>query len=138
MRQKYPDLIVNKEDTILCVLKKMDLCNRKLMIVMDKNQFTSLVSIGDIQRAIIKGIDLNAPIVQILRHEVTFVTTQDDLQQVKERMKARRNELMPVVSSSGELVNVIFWEDLFKEERPSKAKVKLNLPVIIMAGGEGG
>lgn len=137
MRQRYPDLIVNKEDTILCVLKKMDLSQRKLMIVMDRNQFESLISIGDIQRAIIKGFDLNAPIYQILRHEVSFATTQDDLALIKERMKVRRNELMPVVSSSGELVNVIFWEDLFEEEYPSKAEVKLNLPVIIMAGGQG-
>ena len=137
MRQRYPDLIVNREDTILCVLKKMDLSRRKLMIVMDKNQFASLISIGDIQRAIIKGMDLHAPIYQILRHEVSFATTQDDLALVKERMKARRNEFMPVVSPSGELVNVIFWEDLFGEKRSSKAAVRLNLPVIIMAGGQG-
>ena len=137
MRQRYPELIVNKEDTILCVLKKMDLSKRKLMIVMDKNQFVSLISIGDIQRAIIKDIDLNAPIYQILRHEVRFATTQDDLHQVKERMKVHRNEFMPVVSPSGALVDVIFWEVLFEEERPPKAAVKLDLPVVVMAGGEG-
>lgn len=137
MRQKYPDLIVNKEDTILCVLKKMDVSNRKLMIVLDGDKFRSIISVGDIQRAIIKNIDLNTPIHQILRSEVRFATTQDDLHQVKERMKARRNEFMPVVSPSGELVNVIFWKDLFGEERSQPAREKLNLPVIIMAGGQG-
>ena len=137
MRQKYPDLIVNKEDTILCVLKKMDHSKRKLMIVMDNELFASLISIGDIQRAIIKGIDLNSPIYQILRDEVTFASSKDELHQIKERMRIRRNELMPIVSPTGELVKVIFWEDLFEEERPTKTRVKLNLPVIIMAGGQG-
>ena len=91
MRQKYPDLIVNKEDTILHVLKKMDASSRKLLIVMNERLFVSIISIGDIQRAIIKGIDLNAPICQILRHEITFATTQDDLSVVKERMKTRQS-----------------------------------------------
>lgn len=137
MRQKHPDLIVNVEDTIISVLKKMDLSRRKLLIVMAENQFKSLISIGDIQRAIIRNVDLAAPISRILRQEITVASTEDDLSLVKSRMKTRRNEFMPVVSPTGELVNIIFWEDLFEEERLPKAEVKLNLPVIIMAGGQG-
>lgn len=137
MRQKYPDLIVNAVDTIISVLKKMDVSLRKLLIVMEENQFKSLISIGDIQRAIIKNVDLAAPISRILRQEITVASTEDDLSLVKSRMKTRRNEFMPIVSPTGELVNIIFWEDLFEEERLPKAEVKLNLPVIIMAGGQG-
>ena len=137
MRQKYPDLIVNAEDTIISVLKKMDADRRKLLIVMAENQFKSLISIGDIQRAIIRNVDLAAPISRILRQEITVASTEDDLSLVKARMKTRRNEFMPVVSASGELVNIIFWEDLFEEKREPKSAAKLNLPVIIMAGGKG-
>jgi dTDP-glucose pyrophosphorylase len=137
MRQKFSSLVIDKDNSVLSALKQMDLSKRKLLIVVDRDIFTSLVSIGDIQRAIIKGIDLTAPIHQILRPEVRFASTQDDMQQVKERMRTRRNELMPVVSPSGELVDVILWEDLFEEERAIKGAVMLNLPVIIMAGGKG-
>jgi dTDP-glucose pyrophosphorylase len=137
MRDKYPDLIVNKDDSILLVLKKMDASARKLLIVMDESLFVSLISIGDIQRAIIKGIDLNAPIFQILRPEITVASTQDDLSAVKERMLTRRNELMPVVSQSGVLESVILWEDLFQEKHSPKEETRLNLPVVIMAGGKG-
>jgi NDP-sugar pyrophosphorylase family protein len=52
-------------------------------------------------------------------------------------MKTRRIELMPIVSSTGELVDVIFWEDLFNEAHLSKSERILNLPVVIMAGGQG-
>ncbi len=137
MRQRYLDLIVNKEDTILCVLRKMDHSKRKLLIVMVNDRFVSLISIGDIQRAIIKGVDLNSPIHQILRDEVMFASSQEELHQIKERMRIRRNELMPIVSPTGELVDVIFWEDLFEEECPTKTYINLNLPVVIMAGGQG-
>lgn len=137
MRQKYPDIIVNKEDSILFVLKKMDTSYRKLMIVLDSEKFVSVISIGDIQRAIIRNIDLNSPIHQILRKDITYASTKNDLTQLKEQMKARRNELMPVVSPKGELVDVIFWEDLFNVKHPHLPQVKFNLPVIIMAGGQG-
>ncbi|HBN26921.1 MAG TPA: mannose-1-phosphate guanylyltransferase [Desulfobacteraceae bacterium] len=115
----------------------MDDSMRKLLIVMADDQFKSLISIGDIQRAIIKNVDLGAPISSILRQKITVASTDDDLSLVKARMKTRRNEFMPVVSQSGELVNIIFWKDLFEEKRTPKAVPKLNLPVIIMAGGKG-
>lgn len=137
MRHKFPDLIVNKEDSILFVLKKMDQSKRKLLIVMNDDKFAGLVSIGDIQRAIIKGTDVHTSISGILRQDVTVASTEDDLDGVKERMKIRRNELMPVVSTEGKLIDVIFWEDLFAEECQKKKRMNLNLPVIIMAGGEG-
>jgi dTDP-glucose pyrophosphorylase len=107
------------------------------MIVLDGNKFESVISIGDIQRAIIKNMDLNSPIIHILRSKISFASTHDDLSIVKELMRTRRNELMPVVSPEGELADVIFWEDLFKEERSQEHKIKLDLPVIIMAGGKG-
>lgn len=137
MRQKYSDLIVNSEDTIITVLKKMDASQRKLLVVMAENQFKSLVSIGDIQRAIINNIALNTPISSILRKKVIVASTDDDPKLVKANMKTVRAEFMPIVSASGELVNIIFWEDLFEEKHTPKVSGKLDLPVIIMAGGKG-
>ena len=137
MRQKYPDLIVNKDDSILSVLKKMDKSKRKLLVVLSGDKFESVISIGDIQRAIISGIDLNSPVQLILRTEVTVAKISDNMDQVKERMRLRRNELMPILSLNGELVNIIFWDELFEDNRSEKNRNKFTLPVIIMAGGFG-
>ena len=137
MRNKYPNLIVNKEDTILTVLKKMDVSGRKLLIVLNEDVFVSVISIGDIQRAIIKNININSPIFKILRKEVSFANENDNLSLVKERMKNRRIEFMPIVSISGKLVNIIFWEELFNEVFSFEKKGKCQHPVVIMAGGLG-
>jgi len=137
MRNKYPDLIVNKAETIFSVLKKMDEGRRKLLIVLDENNFVSVISIGDIQRAIIKGIDLSTKIEHILRQDVCYALTTDNVSAIKERMKTRRNELMPILSHNGELRDVIFWEDVVGEKTACKIVPELNLPVIIMAGGQG-
>jgi len=43
---------------------------------------------------------------------------------------------MPIISENKELVDVLFWEDLFKKES-RKLRVNLDIPVVIMAGGKG-
>ena len=64
-------LSVDKSDNILSALKKMDQLGIKLLIVNDKGLFKSLLSIGDIQRAIVRGVKLQEKIGGILREKVT-------------------------------------------------------------------
>ncbi len=135
MHQIIKSISISKEASILQALKKMDAANRKLLIVTrDDSLFHSLVSIGDIQRAIIKNVSLSESVSKILREDITVAHENDDLQMVKERMKARRNEFMPVVNNENRVVKVIFWDDLFEEKR---LKSSIDLPVVIMAGGKG-
>ncbi|MBN1340511.1 MAG: nucleotidyltransferase family protein, partial [Bacteroidales bacterium] len=122
--------------TILAALKQMDNTGRKLLLVFDGNRFESLLSIGDIQRAIIKNISLETPVDQILRQNIRVAGSDESLDEIKARMIRYRTECMPVLEKDGALKDVSFWEDLF---RPGEKMVKadLGLPVVIMAGGEG-
>lgn len=117
-------------------LSKMDALKRKLLIVAEKDKFISLLSIGDIQRAIIKGVDLNSCIMKILRSQISVASEKELDENIKQSMLKGRSEFMPVVSSDGTLLRVIFWEDMFGSES-SIQKAKLGLPVVIMAGGIG-
>lgn len=134
---KYDIFIVNKKDTILSVLKVMDSVNRKLLIVADGDDFQGVISIGDIQRAIIRNISLTEPISKILRNDIFFAKIDDDKEMIKLRMKERRIEMMPVVSQSSKLVDVILWEDIISESLNEQGKETIDLPVVIMAGGFG-
>lgn len=129
-------LCIQYDTSILSALKQMDVLKGKLLIVLQKGLFLSVLSIGDIQRAIIDNISLDTNVLKILRKDVRVANSSDDMVQVKAHMRKMRNEFMPIVSDKKKLVDVIFWEDLFeKEER--KSSVKLNIPVVIMAGGKG-
>lgn len=135
MNQIIESISITKDASILQALKKMDVAKRKLLIVTTTdNLFYSLVSIGDIQRAIIKSVSLSGPVGKILRNDITVAHENDDMLMVKQRMKERRNEFMPVVNDKNHVINVIFWEDLFEEKR---IKANIDLPVVIMAGGKG-
>ena len=114
----------------------MDAIGRKLLIVTKENHFLSLVSIGDIQRAIIKNVALETPVAQILRDRIIVATELESLEEIKEKVFKYRMEFIPVFDSSDQLIQVYFWEDFYKENLPP-AKQEINIPVVIMAGGKG-
>lgn len=129
------NISISKNATILDALKRMDLIKRKLLIVTnDENLFCGLVSIGDIQRAIIKDINITEEIQKILRDDVIIAHQNDDIENVKTRMKERRNEFMPIINDERKVVKVIFWDELFTDKMSKKI---LDIPVVIMAGGQG-
>jgi dTDP-glucose pyrophosphorylase len=139
MKTSIQQVIVQKDCPLNHALKQMDEINRKLLIVAnDDGTFFSLLSIGDIQRAIIRNLPLNTKVSEIVRQDITVAHPEDDLEKVKQRMQIRRNELMPIIDSQNRVVDIIFWEDLFEEKRSVLPEERqLNLPVVIMAGGRG-
>ncbi len=120
---------------LLDILKKMDELEVKLLVVLDDDLFKSVVSIGDIQRALIKNIPLNTPVSEILRDDVEVAYEFDNIEIIKSQMIATRTECMPVISKEGKLLDVIFWEELYANNNSKKESI--NLPVVIMAGGKG-
>ena len=58
---KISNIQINSTQTTLSALKQMDSQCVKLLFVFEKDKFISLLSLGDIQRAIIKGITLIRP-----------------------------------------------------------------------------
>lgn len=135
--ERIKELSISKSTTLREALKRMDDIGRKLLIVLDDNdKFFSLISIGDIQRAIIHNKDIGESVKNVLRENVRVAGENDDIEKIKQRMRVRRNEFMPIISQKGTILKIILWEDLFEHKRPESNK-KYDLPVIIMAGGEG-
>lgn len=138
MNKKIFDQVsISFNETILNALKQMDLVKKKLLLVVtEKNDFYGLLSIGDIQRAIINNISLSEKIYKIMRSNVKIARTTDNLETMKNIMKERHIEFMPVLDESNAIVDIIFWEDLF-DSTFTKKQSNIKLPVVIMAGGEG-
>ena len=121
--------------SIIEALKKMDIEKTKVLFVFNKDRFEGLLTIGDIQRAIIKGIDLTNTLSLILDKQKIYATENDSKEIIKKKMSRLRAECMPVVNNNGDLIEVYFWKDLFEE--PERHNSSINLPVVIMAGGKG-
>lgn len=127
---------VSSKISITEALKKMDDIGTKLLIVGTVNNFKGLLSIGDIQRAIIKNINLSAEISTILRKDIIVANATETKEEIKGRMIKIRAEFMPIINNNNEVIDIIFWNDLFQSEKLPPLEM-IKIPVIIMAGGEG-
>lgn len=130
------DIIISNQITLLDALRIMDQTNRKLLIVCEGSKFCGVISIGDIQRAILKKQNLSFRVSTFVRKKVTFAFTTDDMERVKSKMREDKIESMPVVDADGNLCDVIEWNQLFSTDDTSKVG-SVKLPVVIMAGGKG-
>ncbi|OFY81658.1 MAG: mannose-1-phosphate guanylyltransferase, partial [Bacteroidetes bacterium RIFOXYA12_FULL_35_11] len=129
--------IVSINLTIISALKLMDEKKCKLLFIVESdNKFIGVLSLGDLQRAIINQKSLETPIKDILRKLITVANTQQSFDEIKQVMLEKRVEAMPVIDSKGYLVKVVYWEDIIGDET-LKNKTQINLPVVIMAGGQG-
>lgn len=137
MIEKILNRKIHKDSTILQAMKQMDQERAKLLFVFDSIKFIGILTIGDIQRAIISNKSLNASIEEIVdTQNKIYAHSGETLVQIKEKMHHLRAECMPILDSKGDLIDVYFWQDIFEENKEIHSE-KLNIPVIIMAGGQG-
>lgn len=127
---------INMTAPLLDVMKTMDIQKVKTLFVFTEEHFEGIVTIGDIQRAVINNIGLKEPVAKILKKNKIYGYITEGEEVIRDKMKRMRAEVMPILDDNNELVDVWFWEDLFKKtELPQREKIYL--PVVIMAGGKG-
>ena len=127
---------IDSESTILQAMQLMDKVGVKLLLVFRDDVFEGILTIGDIQRSIIANVPLNKSISSIIEKEKQYCGPEEDRESVRAKMLSLRAECMPVVDETGKLLDVYFWDDFFKHSE-LQHREKINLPVVIMAGGKG-
>lgn len=133
--EKIKNRIIAPDITILSAMKQMDEIKMKILFVYDGDKFEGILTLGDIQRAIIKGHALTEAVVKILDRNKIYADASESMDVIKQKMESIRAELMPVLQDR-ELVEVYAWEDLFGNASEPQKKL-IDLPVVIMAGGKG-
>ncbi len=133
---KINHLSISSSVSLLDAMKVMDERKVKILFVCKGERFEGVITLGDIQRAIINNIALKEPVSRILKKNKIYGYLSEGESAIKEKMRKMRAELMPILNENGELVDVWYWGDLFKKAELTQRE-KINLPVVIMAGGKG-
>lgn len=136
MKENIRQICIESKSTVLSALKQMDTVKHRLLIVTDGGRFRSMLSIGDIQRAIIRGVAMDSLVASILRDKTNVASVHDSRNEVEKYVKERKTEFMPIIDDEGNIVDVLFWDELFHSDVIHQS-TEFNLPVIIMAGGKG-
>ncbi|RUM73506.1 MAG: mannose-1-phosphate guanylyltransferase [Sulfurovum sp.] len=134
INKKYGN-IIEKNTTIIEALKVMNSCSLNLLVVVENNRLVSLISIGDIRRAILNNIDLNSTYVkEIMRKDILIAKETDSMEKIKKVMLQERIVCMPVVDNDNRLLEIHYWDELFLNK---KSVASIDAQVVIMAGGFG-
>lgn len=135
---KIKNLIISSDASLIEVMKTMDQKHEKALLVYEGEHFFGLITIGDIQRAIIAHLPFDCPIKNVVDNSTKCYAYEHDSEDVvRKEMFEMRAAFMPVLNSQKELVDVLFWNDLFDNNSTKKQRELIDLPVVIMAGGKG-
>ena len=136
--QRINSLIVDSRKTIIQTMKLMDEKFTKSLIVFDNNRFVGIITNGDLQRAIIAKVPFDTPILKVVDNKTKrYAKIIDDRERIKSWMLEKRIGYMPVLDEEGNLADVIFWDEIFENDKIEDNRPKIDLPVVIMAGGKG-
>ena len=99
----------------------MDERRLKSLLVFEKETFIGLITIGDIQRAIIANIELTSTLSKILeKSKKIYAKEGQSIESIKKTMLSFRAECMPVLNDEGKLVSVYYWEDFFDIDKKGR------------------
>ena len=136
--ERAKKLFISNNSTLLQALTLMDSSATKALIILEDKTFINVLSIGDIQRAIIKNNGLDTLIKNIARKETIFSNEEETLDEIKEKLFSHKADFIPVINIKREIINVYFWNDFFSHIRILQPSEILNeIPIIVMAGGFG-
>lgn len=129
--------LINEGASIKEAMKKMnDTGSKALFILSKENKLFGSLTDGDIRRWILKKGSLNEKIEKACNKNPVFVNQDYDLEEVKKIMLKLKIEWIPVIKEGKEISEILLLEDILEHDQQIP-KEKLDLPVIIMAGGKG-
>lgn len=129
-------IVITEETSLMDALRIMDKVGRKLLIVCNVDKFLGLITIGDIQRAILNKRNLSDSVAGYMRSDILYASDETSMDEIKILMQRKRLECMPIVDDKGVLVDTIEWEEVFSNAYKKNSQ-KIECPVVIMAGGRG-
>lgn len=135
-RAKIGNLIIAPSVSLIEALKKMDSEHTKMLFVFEDEHFVSILTIGDIQRSIIKNVSLSGKVESIIEDGKIYIHKDTSVDEIKRIMVRERCQYMPIVDDAGEMIDVILWDEMFNVPQEVERE-KVDLPVVIMAGGKG-
>jgi len=127
-------LFINRDTSIRQAIEKLDKTAKRILIVVENNKLIGVVTDGDIRRWILKSGDLSYSVNKIMNIRPIYLDEENKVK-ANEMMKKYRIEAIPLVNEYNEVVDIIFWNDLY--DNKFKYSNTKNIPVVIMAGGKG-
>lgn len=125
------DYIVSEKETVLETMNVINKGGKSCAFVCQDGVLLAVVTDGDIRRHIISAGELSAPISSIANYHPIYVKADEKVDYMK-LMRQYSIIALPIVDESNRIVRIEFWNN-----QMHAVEKKLDIPVVIMAGGKG-
>ena len=129
--ERWQQAIINTDATIGDAIHNLDRVAIKIVLVC--NEFGVLegtVSDGDIRRGLLKGLEMDSPILSVMHQNAVVVPSDLERETVVQLMTANKIHQIPVVDEGRQVVGIHLWDDM------TALPLRKNI-MVIMAGGMG-
>src|SRR3989344_9215988 len=135
-RKKFSAFTIHCQKTIREAFKKQSLNKEDFVIAVDDDEkVVGVVTDGDFRRAIWNSVALEKPLETITNKNFTYFEEDYDPNKVKEIFATTGIRQIPILC--GRMLVDIIFKSQFKAVEVKPSKKKLDVPVVIMAGGAG-
>ena len=121
-------------DPQISVLKAIEFLDKgglhAVLVVNPDRKLLGIVTDGDVRRAILKNINLNFPVSQIMNTKVTVATIENDREQMLAKLHSLGLYHLPIVDHQNKVMDLETIDSLLSIKRRDNI-------VVIMAGGLG-
>ncbi|NCC01720.1 MAG: CBS domain-containing protein [Clostridia bacterium] len=125
------DFLVDENSTMIEAMRLLDKAAKKVLFVTDKGKLLAAITDGDVRRWVLKKGSLDAQVKDIANYNPKFLYQKDKTMAI-EYMKKNHIEAVPIVDDDMRIISAVFLNN-----HEVSIKNKLNIPVVIMAGGKG-
>lgn len=134
--EQLMQFLISPDKTVVEAMQQIDHNARGILFVSDdKNTLLGVVTDGDIRRWLIRTGELNAKVSSLMNPNPKYIAKKQAIM-AQQFMKEYFITALPVVTSKGQVIDVLFKEEKASVEKLLKGNLK-NIPVVIMAGGKG-
>jgi dTDP-glucose pyrophosphorylase len=138
MEDNIKTFLLPQTHTIRQAMEQLEKTEEKIVFVVDEeSRLVGSLTDGDIRRWILSDGDLKAEVHRICNRNPHVAKEGFAIDQLRVEMLNGNFGCVPVINSSREIIQLVFWKELLQGEIDVKLKRQLRLPVVIMAGGRG-
>jgi dTDP-glucose pyrophosphorylase len=101
-----------------------------VLVVNESGELEGTISDGDIRRGLLKGLDLNSPITNVIHRNSLVVPPEMTRDMVMQLMVANKIQQIPAVDKNHHVVGLHLWDEI------ATPPLRPNI-MVIMAGGKG-
>lgn len=136
-KKEIEQFLISQDLSIKDAMRQMSKAAERILFVVDgKGRLLGSLTDGDIRRWVLKDGDLGAPLEGAYNKNPICVEKDFGVEEVKRIMLREKIEWIPVVNGKRRIHEILFWENVFGKETVIP-KEKIDIPVVIMAGGKG-